>query len=71
MQGSQFKVSGLGLEAVDSGFKVQGSGFKVQASGFNVQGSGYGHVSMMTDKTTHGKNAIFRVSGIQGLGLTD
>ena len=61
------KVGGLGF----GGFRVQGSGFRVHGSGFNVQGSGYGNVSMMTDKTTHGKNAIFRVSGIQGLGLTD
>ena len=33
--------SSLGVEGLDSGFRVQGSGFRVQGSGFRVQGSGF------------------------------
>ena len=39
--GSRFRIEGLGLRVQGSGFRAQGSGLRVQGSGFRVQGSGF------------------------------
>ena len=41
LQGSGFRVLGLGFRVQGSGFRVQGLRFRAQGSGFRVEGAGW------------------------------